>query len=141
MKRRSWCTVLPASGATPDATIGFRNSTRRASTSRSLKGDARTLSTRPDFPYVSLLHESVAALGSRGWVALRQPGDRARDRARVPPHIAPVIPLDALQRAAAYTLDKPRLGVAESLAIDGALVLALTLGGGIAAIDALSARL
>ena len=83
----------------------------------------------------------VAALAWRSWLALRQARHVARNRERVPPDFAPIIPLDAHQRAADYTLDKLRLGVAESLAIDGALVLALTLGGGIAAIDALSARL
>jgi STE24 endopeptidase len=83
----------------------------------------------------------VAALAWRLWLALRQARHVARNRGRVPADFAAVIPLDAHQRAADYTLDKLRLGVFEALAIDGALLLALTVGGGIAAIDALSARL
>src|SRR5438045_4505493 len=83
----------------------------------------------------------VAALAWRVWLALRQARHVARNRDRVPPDFAAVIPLDAHQRAADYTLDKLRLGGAETIAIDGALLLMLTLGGGIAAIDALSARL
>src|SRR5207249_2318589 len=77
----------------------------------------------------------------RMWLALRQARHVARNRDRVPPDFAPIISLDAHQRAADYTLDKLRLGAAESLAIDGVLLIALTLGGGIAVIDALSARL
>jgi STE24 endopeptidase len=83
----------------------------------------------------------VAALAWRIWLALRQARHVARNRDRVPPDFAPVIPLEAHQRAADYTLDKLRLGIVEAVAIDGALLFALTLGGGIAAIDALSARL
>jgi len=83
----------------------------------------------------------VAALAWRTWLALRQARHVALNRERVPPDFAPVIPLEAHRRAADYTLDKLKLGVVESLAIDGALLIALTLGGGIAAIDAVSARL
>ncbi len=83
----------------------------------------------------------LAALAWRAWLALRQARHVAGNRERVPPDFAPVIPIEAHRRAADYTLDKLKLGVVESLVIDGAVLLALTLGGGIAAIDALSARL
>jgi STE24 endopeptidase len=83
----------------------------------------------------------VAALAWRTWLAVRQARHVALNRERVPPDFAPVIPLEAHRRAADYTLDKLKLGVVESLAIDGVLLIALTLGGGIAAIDAVSARL
>ena len=83
----------------------------------------------------------LAALAWRAWLALRQARHVARNRDRVPPDFAAVIPIEAHRRAADYTLDKLKLGIVESLVIDGAVLIALTLGGGIAAIDALSARL
>ena len=83
----------------------------------------------------------LAALAWRAWLALRQARHVARNRDRVPPDFAAVIPIEDHRRAADYTLDKLRLGIVESLVVDGAVLLALTLGGGIAAIDALSARL
>ncbi|HSN21473.1 MAG TPA: M48 family metallopeptidase, partial [Usitatibacter sp.] len=51
------------------------------------------------------------------------------------------IPLEAHRKAADYTLDKQRVGLFETIAIDGVVLVALTIGGGIAAIDALSERL
>ena len=39
----------------------------RASTSASVRFDARTLSTSPDFPCVDLFHESIASRTSSGW--------------------------------------------------------------------------
>ena len=82
----------------------------------------------------------VAALAWRAWLAIRQMRHVARHRHEVPADFAPYIPLEAHRRAAGYTLDKQRVGLAETLAIDGVVLLALTLGGGLAAIDSLSAR-
>ena len=65
----------------------------------------------------------------------------ARHRFEVPAGFAEFVPIDAHQKAAAYTLDKQRLARVETIVADGIVVLALTLGGGIAAIDAASARL
>jgi STE24 endopeptidase len=59
----------------------------------------------------------------------------------VPQDFAAVIPLEAHRKAADYTLDKQRLGTMETWAVDGVILLALTLGGGVAAIDAISHRL
>ena len=81
----------------------------------------------------------VAALAWRGWLSLRQMRHVARHRDEVPADFAPYIPLDAHRRAADYTLDKQRVGLVETLAIDGAVLFALTLGGGVAAIDRLCA--
>src|SRR5260221_528014 len=67
MKRRSWCTVLPARGAMRSATMGFRNSTRRFSTSASVRFEARTFSTSPDLPWVALFHESIPSSTSSDW--------------------------------------------------------------------------
>jgi hypothetical protein len=67
MKRRSWWTVLPHNGAARSATIGLRNSTSRFSTSASVNVEARTLSTRPDLPWVAVFQESIPASTSSDW--------------------------------------------------------------------------
>jgi STE24 endopeptidase len=82
----------------------------------------------------------VLALAWRTWLALRQTRHVALHRDVVPADFAELIPLEAHRRAADYTRDKQRLGMAETLFVDGVVLLALTLGGGIAAIDALSQR-
>ncbi|HUP98029.1 MAG TPA: M48 family metallopeptidase [Usitatibacter sp.] len=82
----------------------------------------------------------AAALAWRVWLGRRQARHVARHRDEVPADFAAFVPLDAHRKAADYTLDKQRLATFETLAIDGVVVLALTIGGGIAAIDALSGR-
>jgi STE24 endopeptidase len=82
----------------------------------------------------------IAALAWRVWLGIRQVRHVAKHRDEVPADFAAYIPLDAHRKAADYTLDKQRTGLTEMLAIDGALLFALTLGGGVAAIDQLSAR-
>src|SRR5688572_5861564 len=238
MKRRSWCTVLPASGATPAATSGFNTWMRSDSASASVRRDARTLSTSPDLPCVDLFHASIAsrtasgwwitstgasrmglrsasvttiatsrmrsrsgtrpdismsiqtsgvlscamlvsaaswrplgsaivsrsarihhrsvtvttftalfvtfvlaALAWRAWLGVRQARHVQRHRDRVPPDFEHLIPIDAHRKAADYTLDKQRIAMVEAVAIDGALLLFLTVGGGLAAIDAVSHKL
>ena len=83
----------------------------------------------------------LAALAWRLWLGVRQMRHVAAHRNEVPADFVQAIPLEAHRKAADYTLDKQRVGLAETLFIDGAVLLALTLGGGIAAIDALSQRL
>jgi STE24 endopeptidase len=83
----------------------------------------------------------VAALAWRLWLGLRQSRHVALHRAEVPADFAGLIPLESHRRAADYTLDKQRLSLLELVAIEGALLLALTLGGGIAAIDGFSEQL
>jgi len=82
----------------------------------------------------------IAALAWRTWLAGRQARHVARHRDQVPPDFAALIPLEAHRKAADYTLDKQHLGTMETWAVDGVVLLALTLGGGVAAIDALSQR-
>jgi STE24 endopeptidase len=82
----------------------------------------------------------LAALAWRAFLAVRQMRHVARHRDAVPDDFAAYIPLESHHKAADYTLDKQRTGLIETLAVDGALLLFLTLGGGIAAIDALSQR-
>ncbi|MBK7900880.1 MAG: M48 family metallopeptidase [Azonexus sp.] len=82
----------------------------------------------------------VAALATtlvlRLWLATRQAAHVARHASTVPAQFAGRIGLDAHRKAAAYTVTKTRFGMTAALA-DGALLAALTLGGGIAALDAL----
>jgi STE24 endopeptidase len=83
----------------------------------------------------------LAAVAWRVWLGVRQARHVQRHRDQVPPDFEALIPIEAHRKAADYTLDKQRIGLAETVAIDAALLLALTVGGGLAAIDALSARL
>src|SRR5260370_27340376 len=80
----------------------------------------------------------LAARGWRTWFSSRQMRCVAKHRATVPADFAAFIPLEAHRKAADYTLDKQRLGLVETLTVDGVLLFALTLGGGPAAIDALA---
>jgi STE24 endopeptidase len=82
----------------------------------------------------------VAALAWRTFLALRQSRHVAAHRDAVPADFTGLIPLEAHRRAADYTLDKQRVALLETWVVDGAVLLALTLGGGVAAIDALSQR-
>jgi STE24 endopeptidase len=81
----------------------------------------------------------TAAVAWRLWLGLRQMRHVAAHRDRVPADFAALIPLDAHHKAADYTLDKQRVGLVETFAIDGVVLLALTLGGSIAAVDRVSA--
>lgn len=67
-------------------------------------------------------------------LALRQRRHVLAHRRAVPDQFAERIELTAHQRAADYTAAKVRLGIVETL-VDVAWLLALTVGGGIAAID------
>jgi len=70
----------------------------------------------------------------RAWLALRQRQHVLAHRAAVPAEFADRIALDEHQKAADYTEAKIKLGLAE-LALDVALLLALTFGGILAALD------
>ncbi len=83
----------------------------------------------------------AASLAWRSWLAVRQGRHVRRHRDEVPADFAALIPLDAHHKAADYTLDKQRLATIELWVVDGGILLALTLGGGVAAIDALCGRL
>lgn len=77
----------------------------------------------------------VAALVWRLFLGFRQMRHVARNRDRVPPDFAGLIPLEAHHKAADYTLDKQRAGLVETVAIDGVALLWITLGGGLAVIE------
>jgi len=82
----------------------------------------------------------LASLAWRLFLGARQLRHVAAHRDEVPADFAGAIPLDAHRKAADYTVDKQRLAMAEAIVIDGVMLLVLTIGGGIAAIDAAAAR-
>ena len=81
---------------------------------------------------------ALAALAWRIGLGVRQMRHVASHRDGVPADFAAYIPIEAHRKAADYTLDKQRVALAEALVIDGALLFFLTLGGGVAMIDAWS---
>ncbi|HEY2807477.1 MAG TPA: M48 family metallopeptidase [Steroidobacteraceae bacterium] len=70
------------------------------------------------------------------WLARRQMAEVERHRAQVPGPFSTAITLAEHSKAAAYTIAKLRLGRVGTI-IDATLTLLLTVGGGIAAVDAL----
>ena len=83
----------------------------------------------------------LAAVAWRLWLGARQMRHVARHRDQVPADFAAFISPESHRRAADYTRDKQRLALAETVVIDGVVLLAFTVGGGVAFIDAQSQRL
>lgn len=81
---------------------------------------------------------ALAALAWRLWLLARHARHVARHRDRVPEDFAALVPPEAHARAADYTLDKVRVAAIESVAVDGALLLAMSVGGGLALLDSAS---
>ncbi|MCU0934955.1 MAG: M48 family metallopeptidase [Gammaproteobacteria bacterium] len=79
-------------------------------------------------------------LATQLWLASRQVRHVQAHRDAVPTPFAGSVPLEAHRRAADYTVAKTRLGAADAL-VSAALLLALTLGGGIQALFELWGRL
>jgi STE24 endopeptidase len=84
---------------------------------------------------------ALAAVAWRLFLALRQMRHVAINRDRVPPDFVGLIPIEAHRKAADYTLAKQRAGLLETIAIDGVALLAITVGGGLAAIERASRAL
>ena len=82
----------------------------------------------------------AASLAGELWLLARQVRAVRAHRDRVPPAFAAVIAPADHARAADYTVAKARIAIAERV-FAAALALALTVGGGIAAIDIVTARL
>lgn len=78
-------------------------------------------------------------LGLRLWLSARQSRHVARHRATVPAAFAGKIPLDAHQKAADYTRARLAVGSVE-LVVETALLLVLTVGGGLQWLFDLAAR-
>jgi len=85
---------------------------------------------------VAFLIALVAGTSLRLWLASRQIGAARAHRDRVPSAFASQVSLAEHQKAADYTIARVRLGRVEAL-VDAVIVLVLTLGGGIAGLDAL----
>ncbi|MEO8507311.1 MAG: M48 family metallopeptidase [Betaproteobacteria bacterium] len=77
----------------------------------------------------------AASLVVRLWLSRRQMAHVSAHRETVPPAFAARIGISAHRKAADYTLAKQRLSMLHA-AVDAALLLAMTLGGGLAAIVA-----
>jgi STE24 endopeptidase len=77
----------------------------------------------------------AASLAVRLWLAVRQVTFVREHRDRVPDAFATRIALPAHQKAADYTVAKQRLSMLHTV-VDAALLLAMTLGGGLAVIVA-----
>ena len=78
----------------------------------------------------------LAGVAIELWLAQRQAAAVASHRDEVPGPFAGSVSADEHRKAADYTLAKLRFGRAGAL-VDAALTVALTIGGGIAALDAL----
>ena len=74
------------------------------------------------------------ATGMRIWLALRQAASAQRHRDAVPTDFAGRVELADHRRAADYTVAKARVGIGEQ-SVETLLLLIMTLGGGLAAID------
>jgi len=93
-----------------------------------------------DFTLIFLIAFALT-LSGRLWLTLRQIRHVAEHRSAVPADFAERISLVAHQKAADYTVDRNRLAIVTTL-LDAALLIALTLGGGLAWLhDFWSARL
>lgn len=84
---------------------------------------------------LTFLAALIVSTGIRVWLKLRQMQHVAAHRPAVPPAFADRITLASHQKAADYTLDRCRLALA-GLVIDALFLLAMTLGGGLAALNA-----
>jgi STE24 endopeptidase len=77
----------------------------------------------------------VLALACRIWLLLRQAASVRAAREHVPEAFARAVPLEAHRKACDYTIAHARLAIGEAV-LDALLLIALTWGGALAAIDA-----
>jgi len=76
-------------------------------------------------------------LAFQTWLSLRHLRHVGKHREQVPAEFADAITLEAHRKAADYTADKVRLGIIERF-VDAAVLLLLTLGGGLLYVNALA---
>src|SRR5689334_730826 len=88
----------------------------------------------PWFTVIFLLALGVS-LAMQLWLARRQIKHVASNRAAPPAHFATRITLAAHHKAADYTIARTRLGMLDTV-LDAVVLLVLTLGGGLAALEA-----
>jgi STE24 endopeptidase len=91
------------------------------------------------FSFVFLAAVAVS-LALQMWLALRQMRHVAAHRDAVPAHFAGRISLEAHRKAADYTAARTRMSIVDAL-VDAGVLLALTLGGGVALLAAWTADL
>lgn len=96
---------------------------------------------QPSLPLFSLFFVAMLALDVmlKFWLATRQARHVSSHRAQVPDEFASRIGLHSHQRAADYTVARVRLGMIERL-FDAAVLVGLTLLGGLQALDQLAAH-
>ncbi|VFR28964.1 macromolecule metabolism; macromolecule degradation; degradation of proteins, peptides, glycopeptides [plant metagenome] len=96
---------------------------------------------QPSLPLFSLFFVAMLALDVmlKLWLATRQTRHVSSHRARVPDEFASRIGLHSHQRAADYTVARARLGMIERV-FDAAVLVGLTLLGGLQALDQLAAH-
>ena len=80
---------------------------------------------------VAFLIALAAATATRIWLARRHIRHVTAHRGEVPPEFAGSVPLAAHQKAADYTRARTRLGILDAV-VSAAVLLAFTLGGGLA---------
>src|ERR1700731_3052525 len=78
----------------------------------------------------------AAMVATKFWLALRQIRYVAQHRAAVPAQFSSTISLSSHQNAADYTIARTRLALYE-IAVSAAVLLGLTLGGGLQWLDTL----
>ncbi|MGA9368101.1 MAG: M48 family metallopeptidase [Steroidobacteraceae bacterium] len=88
------------------------------------------------WPTTLFIAAVAVATAAELWLAARQIAAVAAHRDRIPEPFAGRLSPEDHRKAADYTVAKARLGMASSV-IDACVTLALTIGGGVAAIDAL----
>ena len=84
---------------------------------------------------------AAAAVAWRLWLLARHARHVARHRDRVPADFAALVPPEAHAKAADYTRDKVRVAAVETVLVDGAMLLAMSVGGGLALLDGASRAL
>src|SRR5712664_1619595 len=89
---------------------------------------------------VLFLAALLIATGMRLWLATRHVQHIRAHRDAVPAAFAGEISLEAHRKAADYSIAKTRLNIA-AIVFDAAVLLALTFGGGLQAVDNLAAWL
>src|SRR5579885_617710 len=88
------------------------------------------------WPTILFIVAVAAAAAVELWLAARQIGAVAGHRDRIPEPFAGRLSPEDHRKAADYTIAKAKLGMAGTV-INAGVTLALTIGGGIAAIDGL----
>src|SRR6185437_14024245 len=127
-----WCSTPSRNSRTKTSTLS-RPTPRNGSCRRSAAHDCEILMHWPTALFIAAVALATAV---ELWLAARQIAAVESHRDRIPEPFVGQLSADDHRKAADYTAAKARVGMAGTV-IDAALTLALTVGGGVAAIDAL----